>query len=68
VIGEKDGELAIASETCSFLNLGFRIKKYLAPGEIVFMGKSGLEEKSPEKPQTISVPSVDLYGLSCLEL
>jgi len=49
VIGEKDGELAIASETCSFLNLGFRIKKYLAPGEIVFMGKSGLEERSPGK-------------------
>jgi len=49
VIGEKDGEFAIASETCSFLNLGFRIKKYLTPGEIVFMGKSGLEEKSPGK-------------------
>ncbi len=47
VIGEKDGEFAIATETCSFLNLGFRIKKYLNPGEIVFVGKSGLEEKSP---------------------
>jgi amidophosphoribosyltransferase len=47
VIGEKDGEFAIAMETCSFLNLGFRIKKYLNPGEIVFVGKSGLKEKSP---------------------
>jgi len=46
VIGEKDGEYAIATETCSFLNLGFRIKKYLTPGEIVFIGKSGLEEKT----------------------
>jgi amidophosphoribosyltransferase len=46
VIGEKDGEYAIATETCSFLNLGFRIKKYLTPGEIVFVGKSGLEEKT----------------------
>ena len=46
VIGEKDGEYAIATETCSFLNLGFRIKKYLNPGEIVFIGKSGLEEKA----------------------
>ncbi len=46
VIGEKEGEFAIATETCSFLNLGFRIKKYLDPGEIVFIGKSGLEEKS----------------------
>ncbi len=49
VIGEKDGEFAIATETCSFLNLGFRIKKYLTPGEIVFIGKSGLEEKAPGK-------------------
>jgi amidophosphoribosyltransferase len=46
VIGEKNGEFAIATETCSFLNLGFHIKKYLTPGEIVFVGKSGLEEKA----------------------
>jgi amidophosphoribosyltransferase len=46
VIGEKDGEFAMATETCSFLNLGFRIKKHLTPGEIVFIGKSGLEEKT----------------------
>jgi len=46
VIGEKNGEYAIATETCSFLNLGFRIKKYLDPGEVIFMGKSGLEEKA----------------------
>jgi amidophosphoribosyltransferase len=49
VVGEKGGEYAIATETCSFLNLGFQIKKYLTPGEIVFVGKSGLEEKSPGK-------------------
>jgi len=46
VIGEKNGEYAIATETCSFLNLGFRIKKYLDPGEVIFIGKSGLEEKT----------------------
>ncbi len=45
VIGEKNGEYAVATETCSFLNLGFRIKKYLDPGEIVFIGKSGLVQK-----------------------
>ncbi len=49
VIGEKDGEYAVATETCSFLNLGFRIKKFLDPGEIVFIGKSGLEEKAAGK-------------------
>jgi amidophosphoribosyltransferase len=47
VIGVKEGEVAIATETCSFLNLGFKIKKYLSPGEIVLIGKHGLEEKSP---------------------
>jgi len=49
VIGEKDGEYAIATETCSFLNLGFQIKKYLAPGETVLINKSGLEEKTSGK-------------------
>lgn len=46
VIGEREGEYAIATETCSFLNLGFRIKKYLTPGEIVFIGRKGTEEKT----------------------
>ena len=46
VIGERDEEYAVATETCSFLNLGFRIKKYLNPGEIVWIGKNGVEEKS----------------------
>jgi len=45
IIGEKDGNYAIATETCSFLNLGYRITKYLAPGEIVHLGRNGLEEK-----------------------
>ncbi len=49
VIGQKDEEHAIATETCSFLNLGFKIKKYLAPGEIVFVKRNGWEEKSPGK-------------------
>ncbi|HNS77353.1 MAG TPA: amidophosphoribosyltransferase [Syntrophorhabdus sp.] len=45
VVGERDGDYAIATETCSFLNLGFRIVKYLEPGEIIHIGKDGLEEK-----------------------
>ncbi|MBW2981675.1 amidophosphoribosyltransferase [Candidatus Woesearchaeota archaeon] len=43
VIGEKEGEVAVASETCSFPNLGFKIKKFLEPGEIVFISKKGIE-------------------------
>jgi amidophosphoribosyltransferase len=44
-IAEKKGELAVASETCAFPNLGFEVKKYLTPGEIVFISKKGIEEK-----------------------
>ena len=45
VVGEREGDYVIATETCSFLNLGYRIVKYLEPGEIVRIGKKGLEEK-----------------------
>ncbi|KYK24722.1 amidophosphoribosyltransferase [Thermoplasmatales archaeon SG8-52-4] len=45
VIGEKEGEIAVSSETCSFPNLGFKIKKFLNPGEIVFINSKGIEKK-----------------------
>jgi len=47
ILGEKDKEIAVASETCSFSNLGFSIKKYLSPGEIVFINNKGFEVKKP---------------------
>ncbi|MBW2978185.1 amidophosphoribosyltransferase [Candidatus Woesearchaeota archaeon] len=43
IIGEKEGEIAVASETCAFPNLNFKIKKFLLPGEIVFISKKGIE-------------------------
>jgi amidophosphoribosyltransferase len=46
VMGENGEDFVIATETCSFLNLGFKIKKYLQPGEIILIGPNGLEEKS----------------------
>lgn len=45
VIAEKPGSYAVAMETCAFPNLGFKITKYLGPGEIVFLGEEGLEQK-----------------------
>lgn len=45
IIGEKDDEIAVTSETCAFPNLGFKIKKFLEPGEIVFISKKGIECK-----------------------
>ena len=49
VVGEKGGDFAVASETCSFLNLGFKIVKYLEPGEIVLLGPEGLKQKRAGK-------------------
>jgi len=45
VIGEKPGSYAVAMETCAFPNLGYKITKYMGPGEIVFLSEKGLEQK-----------------------
>jgi len=47
VLGEKEGSLAVTLETCAFPNLGFKIKKYLGPGEIVLITEEGIEQKKP---------------------
>jgi len=46
VIGEKERELAVTSETCAFPNLGFKIKKFIDPGETVFISRKGIEGKN----------------------
>jgi amidophosphoribosyltransferase len=43
VVGEKEGSMAVASESCSFPNLGFKIKKFLGPGEIVLLKPDGMK-------------------------
>jgi len=43
IIGEKQKEIAVASESCSFSNLGFKIKKFIKPGEIVYISKKGID-------------------------
>ncbi len=45
VIGEKKGTLAATFETCAFPNLNYSIKKYLGPGEGVFLSEDGMEQK-----------------------
>jgi len=45
VIGERDGDWAITSETGAFMNLGYKIKKYLGPGEIVLINEKGIVPK-----------------------
>jgi amidophosphoribosyltransferase len=48
VIGNKEDEVAVASETCSFNNMGFKIIKFVRPGEIVFISHKGIEELKNE--------------------
>ncbi len=45
VIGKKDGAVAVASESCSFINLGFSIVRDVKPGEIVEIRGSEFETK-----------------------
>ena len=49
IIGENKGDIAVASETCSFPNMGFSIKKFVEPGEILFISKKGIERKKKGK-------------------
>lgn len=44
VIGKRDKDFAVASETCAFPNTGFEIQKFLMPGEIVLMNEDGLKQ------------------------
>ena len=47
---------AVASETCAFPNLGFKIKKELAPGEVLFLSKKGavIQQKGQLKRKVCS--------------
>ena len=47
IIGTKPGSLAVTMETCAFPNLGYKIEKYLGPGEIVFLSRKGIEQVLP---------------------
>lgn len=45
VVGQRDKDWAVTTETTAFNNLGFKIKKYLQPGEIILIDKEGLKSK-----------------------
>ncbi|MDP2924379.1 MAG: amidophosphoribosyltransferase [Candidatus Omnitrophota bacterium] len=51
VIGERQGGFAITTETTAFLNLGFKIKKFLLPGEISFINLSGMKPQNTAKKE-----------------
>ena len=45
IIGEKLGSYAITMETCAFPNIGYKITKYLGPGEVIFISEKSIEQK-----------------------
>ncbi len=45
VVGQRNKDWAVTTETTAFSNLGFKIKKYLQPGEIVLIDEKGLRRK-----------------------
>jgi amidophosphoribosyltransferase len=46
VVGTKGRESVVASESSSFINLGFNVERYIEPGEVILLEKNG--------PRTIS--------------
>ncbi len=44
VLGERDDAIVVASETCSFKNLGFVTKRFLGPGEIVHVSGTTVKQ------------------------
>jgi amidophosphoribosyltransferase len=56
VIGKKNGAYAVATESCSFPNIGFELDYFLGPGEIVKITSDGFEQlrKPNEKMQICS--------------
>lgn len=56
VLGEKEGALAIASESAGFSNTGFSVKSNLSPGEIVFLQQGAIryQDVLAERPEMCS--------------
>lgn len=43
IVGDKDGAMAVSSESTAFSNLGFNTCAYLGPGEIIRLREDGFE-------------------------
>jgi amidophosphoribosyltransferase len=73
VIGRKGSSWAVTTESAAFLNLGYKVVKFLEPAEIVLLTKSGmkLKRKGERKNQICSFlwiytgfPASDYEGLN----
>ncbi len=63
IIGKKEGAYAASFETCAFSNLGYKVDKYLGPGEIVKITADGYETiRKPNKKMQICAFLWVYYG------
>ncbi len=51
IIGEKEGAICASSESFAFLNLGYKLKRELGPGEIVFIDNNGIKQLAPPQEE-----------------
>lgn len=63
-VGEVDGALVVASERTAVLDLGGRIHRPLAPGEMVIAHPDGIDTVRPFPPQKLSHCVQEVVGLS----
>lgn len=54
-IGVKPNSVAVASESCAFPNLGYRVEKLLAPDEIVLITNQGVKTIQPGQSERLQV-------------
>ncbi len=50
VVAECENGWAVASETCAFPNLGYEVRKYVGPDEVVLLTPSGMKEVRDASP------------------
>lgn len=63
-----EGEYAIASESHSYINLGYETIRFVGPGEIVKITTNGIEQlKAPEDKMQICSFLWVYYGYPCVE-
>jgi amidophosphoribosyltransferase len=69
-LGQKDGAIAVTTETTAFPNLGYETKLHMGPGQIIRITENGYEElRKPNKKNQICSFLWVYYGFptSCYE-
>lgn len=68
VVGRRDADYAVASETNSYVNLGFQTEYYLKPGEAVMVTSEGIKQLiSPNDKMQICSFLWIYYGFPAVE-